>query len=270
MNRKPSVAGMFYPAGRDDLSGMIDQLLSRSRDVAEFRKIIGVIVPHAGYIYSGYTASFAFNAIKKDGRRKFVLVGPKHSGYPYGTYFYPEGAWETPLGSCKIDEDALNYLHSMRNHIRASAEAFGEEHSIEVQVPWLQYIYKEDCEILPISMGDQSLERAEELAPVLEGLSQNRIIVASSDLTHYEPARMANAKDSDMIKAIESLDVASFYTVMERINASTCGYGPIASLMLLTRKLGGKMKLLNHSNSGDSSGDYSSVVGYASFVAYQE
>lgn len=261
---------MFYPADRHDLSGMIDKLLSRSKEVAEFRNIIGVIVPHAGYIYSGYTASFAFNAIKKDGRRKFVLVGPKHSGYPYGTYFYPEGEWETPLGNCRIDEDALNYLHSIRNQIRASAEAFSEEHSIEVQVPWLQYIFKDDCEILPISMGDQTIERAEELAPVLEGLHQDRIIVASSDLTHYEPAKKADAKDSEMIKAIESLDVVSFYSTMERINASTCGYGPIASLMLLTRKLNGRIKLLNHSNSGESSGDYSSVVGYASFVAYQE
>ena len=119
-------------------------------------------------------------------------------------------------------------------------------------------------------MGDQTIERAAELAPVLAGLHQGRIIVASSDLTHYEPAKKADAKDSEMIKAIESLDVVSFYSTMERINASTCGYGPIASLMLLTRKLNGRIKLLNHSNSGESSGDYSSVVGYASFVAYQE
>ena len=99
--------------------------------------------------------------------------------------------------------------------------------------------------------------------------NQDSLIIASSDLTHYEPARKADAKDSELIKAIESLDVASFYNVMDRINASACGYGPIATLMLVTRTLNGMIELLNHSNSGDASGDYSSVVGYAAFVAYK-
>ena len=260
---------MFYPAGRDELRGMIDNLLSRSYGITKTGDIIGVVVPHAGYIFSGYTASFAYNLIRNDERRKFILIGPKHSGYPYETYFYPAGTWETPLGACKIDAEASKEMQSIPNAPKASELAFDDEHSIEVQVPWLQYLFNNDCSILPISMGDQGLEKAKKLAPVVSGLTQDGIIIASSDLTHYEPARKADAKDSELIKAIESLDVGSFYNVMDRINASACGYGPIATLMLVTRKLNGRIELLNHSNSGDTSGDYSSVVGYAAFVAYK-
>jgi AmmeMemoRadiSam system protein B len=260
---------MFYPARQDELNAMIDNLLSRSYGIKKTGEIIGVVVPHAGYIYSGYTASFAYNLIMNDDRRKFILIGPKHSGYPYGTYFYPDGAWETPLGNCKIDAGAVSDLQSLRNAPKASEAAFYDEHSIEVQVPWLQHLFDDSCGILPISMGDQSLERAKELAPVVSEILQDRLIIASSDLTHYEPARKADVKDSELIKAIESLDVQSFYSAMDRINASACGYGPIAALMLVTRELKGRIELLNHSNSGDASGDYSSVVGYASLVAYR-
>jgi AmmeMemoRadiSam system protein B len=267
--RKSSVAGAFYPANREDLRGIIEKLLSRSYGIAKTGAIIGVVVPHAGYIYSGYTASFAYNLIRNDERRKFILIGPKHSNYPYGTYFYPGGMWETPLGTCKIDAAASEYLQSLRNGPKASETAFYDEHSIEVQIPWLQYLFGYSCDILPISMGDQSLERAKELAPVVSDILQDRMIIASSDLTHYEPAKNADLKDSELIKTIISLDVESFYSVMDRINASACGYGPIATLMLVTRELKGRIELLNHSNSGDTSGDYSSVVGYASFVAYR-
>ena len=260
---------MFYPAGRDELRGMIDNLLSRSYGIAAKGDIIGVVVPHAGYIYSGYTASFAFNLIKNDKRRKFIIIGPKHSGYPYETFYYPAGTWETPLGNCKIDVEAIKQMQTIRNAPLASEIAFDDEHSIEVQVPWLQYLFNDGCSILPISMGDQSLEMANGLAPVVSDLMQDRLIIASSDLTHYEPARKADAKDSELIKAIESLDVVSFYNVMDRINATACGYGPIATLMLATKRMNGKIELLHHSNSGDSSGDYSSVVGYAAFVAYK-
>jgi len=232
--------------------------------------VIGVVVPHAGYIYSGNTASYSYNAIKEDSRRKFLIIGPKHSGFPYSTCVYPSGTWSTPLGRCRIDDEGVRAITSTQKDIEISESAFDEEHSIEVQLPWLQFLFGDSCMILPVSMGDQSMERAGELASAIGDLPTDHVVIASSDLTHYEPSRSADLKDSEMIKAIESLDVEAFYSTMQRINASACGYGPIATLMLLTKRLNGKITLLNHSNSGDETGEYSSVVGYASFVAYSK
>lgn len=258
---------MFYPSEPDELRTMISLYLTEASPDQSYSKIIGVVVPHAGYVYSGATAAYSYKSIAKDRRRRFVIVGPKHSGYPWDTCIYPDGLWKTPLGLAPIDMPGAKEMLGENSGV-SSYDGHEDEHSIEVQVPWLQYLFGPEMKFVPVSMGDQSIERARNVANGLSKIWRRFLVVASSDLTHYESSEAVNRKDFEAIKAIEELDVDGFYRVLQRERISACGYGPIASLMLLTKKLGGKMQLLHHSNSGDVSGDHSSVVGYPSIIAY--
>lgn len=270
MDRPSEVSGFFYPQSAKELETMMENFLKRSGDMRIEGKLIGVVVPHAGYIYSGMTASYSYNLVQRSGSNRFIVIGPKHSGRPFDTYVYPDGRWLTPIGPCEIDADLLDELKMSSKFIKESDAAFRNEHSIEVQIPWIQHVTSAKGKFVPVSMGDQDSIKAIQLSEAIEKINDNFIIVASSDLTHYEDASSVEIKDSRMISAIESLDVDLFYTTIAEENATPCGYGPIAALMHYTSKIGGKIKLLNHSNSGDASGDFSQVVGYASLVAYKE
>ena len=180
------------------------------------------------------------------------------------------GRWLTPIGPCEIDPHLLNDLKVSCKFISESDAAFRNEHSIEVQIPWIQQITSGMGKILPVSMGNQDISKAVQLSEAIEKMKDSFIIVASSDLTHYEDASSVDRKDSRMIRAIESLDIDLFYNTIMEENATPCGYGPIATLMHYTGRIGGRIKLLNHSNSGDASGDFNQVVGYAAMVAYME
>lgn len=258
---------MFYPSNPEETKVMIAEYLLRAGHDETFSRLIGVVVPHAGYVYSGPTAAYSYNAIAKDSRRRFVIIGPKHSGFPQDSCIYPSGAWKTPLGDAMIDEKNAKILIETDSGI-PSVDGHEGEHSIEVQVPWLQHLFGESMRFVPICMGDQSLSSVEKIVDGLVKISDEAIVVASSDLDHYESASTVTQKDMEAIEAIESLDPGKLYEVVRKKRISACGYGPIASLMVLTRKLGGKMRLLHHSTSGDVSGDYSSAVGYSSIVAY--
>ena len=270
MDRPSEVSGLFYPQSAKDLETMMENFLKRSKGLSMNGKLIGVVVPHAGYIYSGMTASYAYNLVERSGLTRFIVIGPKHSGRPFDTYAYPNGRWLTPIGPSEIDSQLLFDLRNSGKYIKESASAFQNEHSIEVQVPWIQHVTSGTGKILPVSMGDQDSSKAIQLSEAIQKMKDNFIIIASSDLTHYEAASSVERKDSGMIRAIESLDVDLFYSTIMEENATPCGYGPIAALMHYTSRIGGKIKLLNHSNSGDASGDFSQVVGYASLVAYME
>ena len=246
---------------------MIDQLLLSAGPAQQYGHIIGVIAPHAGYVYSGGTAAHSFRQLEGGDRKRFVIVGPIHSGYPWETCNYPSCSWVTPMGEAKIDASLARTLLDSDAGIE-SYEGHDDEHSIEVQVPWLQALFGDLMSLLPISMGDQGLKRVEKLASALLSVSNECVVIASSDLTHYEPGDSVERKDRLAMEAIESLDVTRFYRVLRDSLISACGYGPIATLMLLTKGLGGRIRRLNHSNSGDVTGDYSSVVGYPSMVAY--
>jgi AmmeMemoRadiSam system protein B len=270
MDRPSEVSGLFYPQSAKDLKTMMANFLKRSGDMSMDCKLIGVVVPHAGYIYSGMTASYSYNLVQRSGSTRFIVIGPKHSGRPFDTYVYPNGRWLTPIGPCEIDSHLLVDLRNSGKYIKESDTAFQNEHSIEVQVPWIQHVTSGKGKILPISMGDQDSSKAIQISEAIQKLKDNFIIIASSDLTHYEDALSVERKDSRMIQAVESLDVDLFYSTIVEENATPCGYGPIAALMHYTSSIGGKIKLLNHSNSGDASGDFSQVVGYVSMVAYME
>ncbi|MCK4439845.1 AmmeMemoRadiSam system protein B, partial [Candidatus Bathyarchaeota archaeon] len=194
------------------------------------------------------------------------LFGPNHTGYGSGLAVMNEGFWRTPLGDVEIDAELANQVVRESRIIDIDDSAHRFEHSIEVQLPFLQYFYNSEFKIVPICflMQDSSSARevGEAVAKVLA--EKNGVIIASSDMTHYEPQESVERKDTMALEAVEAMDEAKFYSVIEANRVSACGYGPIGALITAAKILGAKeAKLLCHKTSGDVTGDYSSVVGYA-------
>ena len=269
--RPPAVSGTFYPSSPAEITDMISGFLSRVQGahVPPGAVIIGGIVPHAGYIYSGQTAAYFYSTLRNINAGKFMVIGPNHSSYPPEVSLYPGEEWITPLGRARVDRSLYGNIGSAA-HVRAAFNemAHSKEHSVEVQIPFLQYIYGNRLEFAPIVMGDQGADIARSLAQSILSSHDMPVIIASSDLTHYEPLEVANRKDHSVLDAVVSLDTKRFYrTLMDKM-ITACGYGPIAVLMEITRQLNGRMRLLHYSTSFEASGDPGSVVGYASLVAY--
>jgi len=198
----------------------------------------------------------------------YVLFGPNHTGYG-SPVSVSRDTWKTPLGTVEVDVELVDrFLGSI-----VDVDELGHkyEHSIEVQLPFLQYRFDGDFKILPICMGMQDEETAVEIGNIIANLvseSRKRVVfIASSDFTHYQPAKLAKETDNEVIDSILNLDVPGMYDRLYRRNASICGYGPIASMLTSSKKLGGNhATLLNYSNSGDVSGDLNAVVGYAAII----
>jgi len=278
--RKPAVAGYFYPSEKNELISLIEETF-RSKDLGpgllpplnEQKNVLGYLVPHAGYEYSGYIAAHAYLEISAlpEGST-FIILGPNHYGIGSPLALPQSEIWETPLGQVKVDTSLRNEIMSEKSIIDMDDGAHWREHSIEVQIPYLQYV-KKDFKILPISMTLMEKEYAVEVAEIIYKKikeKKNYYIIASSDLTHYEPAESVNRKDEIAIKAITSRNLDELYRVLRKYDITMCGYGPAAVLMHLSNLLGyDKVKLLKHANSGDVTGDYSSVVGYASIGFYK-
>ncbi|WP_230740326.1 MEMO1 family protein [Methanooceanicella nereidis] len=262
--RRPAVAGQFYPGNENDLRELIKKLAPEHTP----SKIpaLGVVAPHAGYIYSGRVAAEVYASIEE--APTFVILGPNH--YMYGSAVaLSTQEWMTPLGNVQVDEDFIDCLPI--GIIDKDELAHRSEHSIEVQIPFLQYFFK-DFKIVPIALGlqdyDTIKELAGELVKAIEKYDERVVIIASSDFTHYEDVDVAHRKDRALIKTIEQLDVPAFYDELYRINASTCGYGPIGAMMMACRERGAKYgKLLRYATSGDVTGDRQ-VVGYAGIAVY--
>lgn len=270
--RQPAVSGQFYPGDHDELHAYLEQLESASGSPkgGSQEKILGVVVPHAGYIYSGKTAMAAYKALRDTKLRRFVLVGPNHESYPHYTSVYSSGTWRTPLGSVKVDEQLAQDILSSDTRIVDDTSAHKWEHSLEVQVPFLQHMFGQDFSICPIIMGNQSREEATALAESLEKIGVDFTLIISSDLTHYENLESANRKDSLIINEIISLDVGNFYEALKEHEVSACGFGPIAVLMHYTKAKGGKIELIEHTTSYDRSGDSKNVVGYGALIAHRQ
>ncbi|HVP93056.1 MAG TPA: AmmeMemoRadiSam system protein B, partial [Acidobacteriota bacterium] len=231
------------------------------------RNVLGLVCPHAGYIYSGPVAAHAYYKLASDGKPDVVVIfGPNHTGYGSALAVMNEGSWRTPLGDVEIDSDIANQIVNESHIVDVDESAHRFEHSIEVQLPFLQYLYDSNFKVVPICFLMQDLSSAREVgkatARVLAG--KNAIVIASSDMTHYEPQESASKKDRLVLEAVEAMDEAELYSVIEMQNISACGYGPIIALITAAKNLGAKeAKLLCYKTSGDVTGDYSSVVGYA-------
>ncbi len=274
--RRPTVAGQFYEGDAEALRLQIKSCFLSNLGPGKLpgvnlhshpREIVGLICPHAGFMYSGAIAASGYFELALDGAPDTVVVlGPNHTGYGSALALMREGAWQTPLGDIQVDKELADAVLAETNIVDVDDVAHRYEHSIEVQLPFLQYLYGDRFKLVPICFLMQDYDSAVEVGrSLVEALdARNVVVIASSDMTHYEPAKVAAEKDHAALDAVLGLDAKRFYGTIEAQNITACGYAPIAALMTYALGVNAKAKLLNYHNSGDSSGDYSSVVGYAS------
>jgi AmmeMemoRadiSam system protein B len=274
--RRPHVASQFYEGDAEALRAQISScflhhLGPRKLPKINFdihpRNIMGLICPHAGYMYSGPVAASAFYELAVDGKpNTVVLLGPNHTGYGSALALMREGVWRTPLGDVEIDSGLADKILHETNLLDVDELAHRYEHSIEVQLPFLQFLYGNKFKIVPICYRLQDYASAVEIGMALtEALAAtNTVVIASSDMTHYESAKIASAKDKAALKAVIEMESRHFYEVVETQNITACGFMPITSLITYANGVGVKeAKLLSYHNSGDITGDHTSVVGYA-------
>jgi len=270
---------MFYPDNSRELRVLIDESFRDQRfgpgrvpPSSNKRKIYGIVSPHAGYVYSGAVAANGFYEASSMDFKDVVMVGPNHYGIGSWVAAMKEGEWETPLGEVLINSELANEIASRSSILDFDDFAHSRDHSLEVQLPFLQSI-KQDFRIVPIVLVSQRSDTAYELGNAIsetiieKGRIDSTLLIASSDFTHYEENSEAHRKDGELIKAILALDVNKFYAVLERLDVSACGYGAIATIMVAARNLGAtRGELLKYATSGDVTGDTDAVVGYSSIV----
>jgi len=274
--RMPVVAGQFYEGTEQGLKTQIEKCFIHKIGVGKLpevkpegeRKILGLISPHAGYIYSGPVASHGFYQLAQDGiPANVIILGPNHQGIGSMIAISTQEFWQTPLGKVMLNRELGNKIAKGYDFISLDEKAHAYEHSIEVQVPFLQYLYKDKFKIVPICMMDQSLELARGVGKAIAKaiINEDVIIIASTDFTHYESREVAGQKDKLALDYILKIDPPGLFGIIEEFKISMCGPGPVAVLLTVANELGAKeVTLLKYANSGDVSGDYSAVVGYAS------
>jgi AmmeMemoRadiSam system protein B len=277
-SRPPAVSGIFYPSNPFELQKSLEQSFldmnfgpGRMPPSLDRKKIYGIISPHAGYAYSGSVAANGYYQVSNMNYETVIMTGPNHYGIGSGVATMRQSLWKTPLGDVEVNTDFADTI-SKNTVIDMDDFSHIRDHCLEVQLPFLQCIRKDDTfRIVPIIMNLQDIETAKDvgrtIAQAITSASTKALLIASSDFTHYEPNEEAHRKDLELIDTILSLDVSSFYAVLERLDISACGYGAIAAIMIAVKELGAsKAELLRYATSGDTTGDKSSVVGYASIV----
>ncbi|MBN2245249.1 MAG: AmmeMemoRadiSam system protein B [Candidatus Aminicenantes bacterium] len=261
MIRKPAVAGQFYPGDAARLKDMLDHLVD---PIIEKKKALGIISPHAGFIYSGGVAGAVFSSVFLP--EKYIIIGPNHAGAGALFSLYEEGFWETPLGKVRVDKDLIEVLKKNSDLIETDQAAHSYEHSLEVQIPFIQY-FKTDFSIVPITVSpyaslDQLKELGESIAKSIH--SEDILLVASTDMSHYISQEQAKEKDFLAIEKILNLDPEGLFQVVKHKHISMCGFQPTIVVLTAAKILGaGKGELIKYQTSGDVSGDYREVVGYA-------
>lgn len=260
--REPVVAGMFYPAGAAALEAEVDRYLFTD-DLRH--DLVGCVAPHAGYMYSGAVAGHLYGHLTIPGR--VVILGPNHTGLGRPVSVAPHAAWRTPMGSEPVDRELAALLAEELPYAEADADGHRREHSIEVQLPFLQ-ARRPDVKILPICLQhlalDHCLTLGSALARAIERTGEPVGIVASSDMSHYEPDPVARKHDRIAIDAALTLDPVSLYDAVHQYGISMCGVIPATVMLAAVRQLGAtSAHLVEYATSGDTSGDRSAVVGYA-------
>lgn len=276
MIRLPAHAGSFYPARRDDVVRSIEWCFThelgpgvKPSGIGSERLSYAYIVPHAGYMYSGPTAAHAYLRLSKERKPEtVVLVGPNHTGLGLAVSVYREGYWRTPLGDVEVDSEVGRLIVSYTGFAAFDEKAHFYEHSLEVQIPFLQYIYGSGFKITLITVMAQipSISRglAEAFLKILEDNGVDAIMVATSDLNHYESHYVSVEKDLMVIEEVLKPDPEGVFRVVEERNVSACGPGPMATVAYIAKVKGVKPVLLSHTTSGDVTGEKDFVVGYAS------
>ena len=280
MLRKPAVAGMFYPDDSEELVKTIEDCFLHSfgpgkiPDIESFEGNdypVNVMVPHAGFQYSGTIAAHSYCELAKNGFPEvFIIIGPNHTGLGSEVSVFNKGEWITPLGNIQVDEEFADTLISFSDFASADFAAHMREHSIEVQLPFLQYFFN-DFKIVPVVLGSQTISAANDLAAAIlkagEKLDKSYCVIASSDLSHFNTQERANKVDWFVLEDIENMDEFKLLEEIIQYNITMCGYGPVMTTMILSKMCGkNTSEILAYKTSGDISGDLSSVVGYASGI----
>jgi AmmeMemoRadiSam system protein B len=270
--RRPAVAGRFYPAKVETLTRQLDQYLTV--DAAASVKIeaaLGCVVPHAGYMYSGQVAGAVFQRLPA--RATYIILCPNHTGRGVPLAIMSQGEWLTPLGAARIDADLAARLRQSCHLLMEDAKAHEDEHAIEVELPFLQRTVG-TFTFVPIAIGVSRYAALEALghgiADALKNSGAPVLMIASSDMNHYEPDDVTRVKDGKAIDRILALDPAGLYEVVRNEEISMCGYGPTVAMITAAKDLGAtRAELVRYATSADASGDRSSVVGYAGMVISQ-
>lgn len=263
--RKPAVAGSFYPLDPEKLK---QQIASFVKPITKKIKVKGIVVPHAGYIYSGGVAGKVYSQIEIPDR--LIILSPNHTGLGVPFSINTQGVWETPLGEARIDKELAGQLMEMFSLLEEDHRAHAREHSLEVQLPFIQYL-KKDFTFVPITLSHVSLEHClklgEAIAQVVTSQKNEVLLVASSDMNHYEEHEYTLRVDQLAIDKILRRDPAGLYHTVHEKNISMCGIIPTTVMLAAVNEWGTqKATLVDHQTSGPTSGDYNRVVGYAGIV----
>lgn len=271
--KEPAVAGSFYPSDREKLSIMVDGFLSNAQNSPVNGRLVALIAPHAGYIYSGAVAGHSYRHLQNKNIKTVILIGPSHHVSFKGVSVYEKGRMKTPLGLVKINSDIAASLIRKEADVTFYPEAFEKEHSLEVQLPFVQRVFKGKVSIVPVLIGTPTAESYNFLtARLTEILRENEdvIIIASTDFSHYHGYDTAVKKDLKTIDAIERMSLEDVQRLLASREGEMCGGSPVLFTMTVARNLGATNGILyKYANSGDVTGDRSRVVGYAAIGLYK-
>lgn len=263
MIRRPAVAGTFYDVDPQRLQSVVKGFLLPGNP----RKVLGVIAPHAGYLYSGAVAGAVYSRVEPPSC--CIILSPNHTGLGTDVSVMAEGEWTTPLGAMTIDVELASSLLAKGRPFREDDAAHRNEHSIEVQLPFLQMLGVKSfvpVTLMGVSYGDCTV-MGKRLAEVVQGSDRSVLVIASSDMTHYESRESAEEKDSYALERIEELDPAGLYEVVQQKKITMCGFIPATIMLIAAKALGAtRAEVVRYATSGDVTGDYSRVVGYAGVI----
>ncbi len=267
MIRNAVVAGHFYPGSKTSLLREVESLIDSK---ARKHDAIGVVSPHAGYAYSGSVAGSVLSSIEP--RSNYIIMGPNHTGLGERFGLDTSDFWATPLGEVKLNRTLADAIRNKSSHIKNDSLSHAHEHSVEVQIPFLQ-VLQEVFTIVPITVSYASLDIYREVGKAIAAaikelsLEKDVTIIASSDMTHYEPHEEVKKKDKVAIDAVLALDEKKLIEKITEMDITMCGFAPTAIMIVAAKALGAKKaSLVRYQTSGDTSGDYSSVVGYAGIL----
>ena len=269
--RESPIAGSWYPGDRTRLTNDIKGYLAQVPEHKIKGDVIALISPHAGYVYSGQVAAYAYKLLEGKKYDVVVIVAPSHSAYFKGASVYPEGGYRTPLGIVPIAEEITEALMQQSSLISSVPQAHVQEHSLEIQLPFLQVVLGE-FHLVPIVMGQQDLRTCEELSKTITAVikGKNALVIASTDLSHFHPYKEAVALDQVVLKRVDAFDPKGLSDDLGKGRCEACGGGPVITVMLVAQARGAdQSEVLHYANSGDVTGDQSSVVGYMAAVLYK-
>jgi len=263
--RRSVIAGTWYPGRPEALRREIAKYVGNVKIDDIPGRLVALISPHAGYIYSGQVAAYAYKLLERHKFRRVIVVAPSHHAYFQGVSVYTQGGYETPFGVVPLDEEIVSALMAASPVVQDIPEAHSKEHSLEIQLPFLQYFLGNNFLLTPVVMGVQSYNTCVELAEAIVKVcgDRNVLLVASSDLSHYHSDKEARVLDGQLLKRVEAFDPEGLYEDLKAGKCEACGGGPMIAVMLAAKQLGAsKARVLCYANSGDVTGDRSGVVGY--------